>query len=140
MAGHRGPLVALGVALLRQHPWAGVCAAFAQGFQGGGARGGPIFFFIHSRGAWGITTAFLGVWDALEVPVYLLSYAQPPKKVHLIVRSPQASLTKLYQRVTDLRERRAQYNERINLRKGATDADKEFEIGDYCLVHHNPKK
>ena len=88
MAGHRGPLVALGMALLRQHPRAVVCAAFAPGFQDRGERGGPSFFFIHPRGAWGIISAILGVWGTLKVLVCLLLYVKPPKKVGLIGRWP----------------------------------------------------
>ena len=44
----------------------------------------------------------------------------------------------LHRRVHDLRQRRQAYNDRINLKKGATDA--EFQEGDYVLVHHKPKK
>ena len=43
----------------------------------------------------------------------------------------------LHRRVHDLRQRRQAYNDRINLKKGATDA--EFQEGDYVLVHHKPK-
>ena len=65
-------------------------------------------------------------------------FSQPVASVQEHLTALTKSLGKVHQLVTDLRDRRRAYNNKINVRKGAKPC--EFEVGDYVLVRANPKK
>ena len=65
-------------------------------------------------------------------------YSITIKTVASYLRDLVKAMELLHRRVHDLRQRRQAYNDRVNLRSKAEDAN--FEIGDYVLVHHNPKR